>query len=94
MDQKRDIEDASDEQGDKRARADKHGEQRRDFETSRNDGVALEVLLDIPPRPSISLLGQIDGIERERVDGLTRCVSKEKTLPDLEGEEDEEGKVV
>lgn len=76
MDQEGDIKDTSNEQGEKGASADDYGEERRDFKTGGDDGVALEVLLYIPPRPHVSLLREVNSVERERIDGLARSVGE------------------
>lgn len=94
MDQERDVKDTGDEQSEKGTSTDDHSEQCRNLQHGRHDRVALEVLRDIPPLPTITFLGQVDGVERERIDGLARGIGKEKTLPALECEEDEEGEVI
>lgn len=94
MNQKGDVKYTGNEQREEGASSNDHGEERRDLETAGNDGVALEVLLNVPPRPGIGPLGQVDGVERECVDSLTRSVGEKQAFPALEGEEDEEGKVI
>jgi len=56
--------------------------------------IVLEVLCNIVPGTRLFFLGNENRVESEGVDGLTGCVSQEKTFPTLEDEEDKESKVV
>ena len=88
----RNIADTSDDEHQEGDGEDEHGES-RGHRKGRCDEVTVEVLRDIIP-VALLLLGEIERIQGQRVDRLTRTVGEEKPLPALEGEEDEERKVV
>ena len=69
------------------------GESRR-HSKGRSEEVAIEVLLDIPPSIALVLFGEVERVQCQGIDGLTRTVGEEQALPALESEEDEESKVV
>ena len=88
----RNIADTSDDEHQEGDGEDEHGEG-RGHRKGRGDEITVEVLRDIIP-VALLLLGEIERVQGQRVDRLTRTVGEEKPLPALEGEEDEERKVV
>ena len=88
----RNIADTSDDEHQEGDGEDEHGEG-RGHRKGRGDEVTVEVLRDIIP-VALLLLGEIERIQSQRVDRLTRTVGEEKPLPALEGEEDEESKII
>ena len=88
----RNVADTSDDEHQEGDGEDEHGEG-RGHRKGRGDEVTVEVLRDIIP-VALLLLGEIERIQGQRVDRLTRTVGEKKPLPALEGEEDEEREVV
>lgn len=69
-----------------------HKQQRRSSKDDDSEGgcdrqdrsghvVIGEVLGNIPPTSRLRPLGKEDTVERECIDGLTRCISEQNTLP-------------
>lgn len=73
------ITDAGDEKKPKRAKEDDNGEESRHRQHGRRHGVPGKILGNIPFCGVV--LRQPYGIERESVDGLSRAVCQQNTLP-------------
>jgi len=73
----RDIAYGSDYEQEKGSSKDEDGEESRDCECSRDEIVPYEVLLEVEPRRRVDILfRQIDCIQSQGVDNLTRSVSE------------------
>ena len=80
MAQERDVTYARDDEEEQGAGEDDDGERSGDREARRNEIVAGKVLADVPPRALVEL-GEVEGVQRQRVDRLTWTVSEEDPFP-------------
>jgi len=92
--QERDIKKGGHNQKQEGTDKDKDSEEGRECEGRGDDSISPEVLGDVVPITLVVLLGHVDSIQRQSVDGLTGAVGQKYTFPTLEGEENEEGDAV
>jgi len=92
--QERDIKKGGRNQKQQGASKDKDGKEGRECEGRGDDSVAPEVLGKVVPFTLVVLLGHVNSIQCQSVDGLTGSVRQKYALPTLECEENEEGDAV
>ena len=68
MAQQGDVADTGDDKKENRASEDDDGESRRRSKSTGDDIFVVEVLRDVPPR-TLALLGQVEGVQGQGVDG-------------------------
>lgn len=92
--QERDIKKGGHNQKQEGTSKDEDSEKCRECEGRGNERISPEVFGEVVPFTLGSLLGLVNSIQGQSVDGLTRSVGQKNTLPTLEGEENEEGDAV
>jgi len=92
--QERDIKKGGRNQKQEGTSKDEDSEKCRECEGRGNDIISPEVFGDVVPFTIVALLGLVNSIQGQGVDGLTRSIGQKNTLPTLEGEENEEGDAV
>ena len=92
--QEGDIKEGGRNQKQEGASKDKDGKESRECEGRGDDSVSPEVFGEVVPFALVVLLGHVNSVQRQSVDGLTGSVRQEYTFPALECEENKEGDAV
>lgn len=80
MAEQRNVANTGDNQQQRGTGENEDSERRGDSKTCRDEIVAGEVLSNVPPRTLVTFR-EVERVEREGVDDLTRTIGENKTLP-------------